>query len=146
MNSMLIDVNNSSLTADNAQQFQFAYDSESGKYGYKAKVEGADTFFPFSGGLNIKNIYIPDATRPSVHFEIDCTNVSKISFIGADNTGGKYSRGLNVYTDRSCTSAIYTPLYMTGKQIVDVSSYDSVVIVISDYVGGQSLISDFELL
>ena len=38
---------NSSLTADNAQKFQFAYDSESGKYGYKAKVEGADTFFPF---------------------------------------------------------------------------------------------------
>ena len=37
------------LTADNAQKFQFAYDSESGKYGYKAKVEGADTFFPFSG-------------------------------------------------------------------------------------------------
>lgn len=40
---------NNSLTADNAQKFQFAYDSESGKYGYKAKVEGADTFFPFSG-------------------------------------------------------------------------------------------------
>lgn len=41
---------NSSLTADNSQKFQFAYDSESGKYGYKAKVEGADTFFPFSSG------------------------------------------------------------------------------------------------
>lgn len=38
---------NSSLTAENSQTFQFAYDSESGKYGYKAKVEGADTFFPF---------------------------------------------------------------------------------------------------
>ena len=41
---------NSSLVADNAQTFQFAYDSASGKYGYKAKVEGADTFFPFSSG------------------------------------------------------------------------------------------------
>lgn len=41
---------NRNLTADNSQKFQFAYDSESGKYGYKAKVEGADTFFPFSGG------------------------------------------------------------------------------------------------
>lgn len=43
---------NSSLTADNAQKFQFAYDSESGKYGYKAKVEGADTFFPFKSSAN----------------------------------------------------------------------------------------------
>ena len=50
---MLIGVNNSSLTADNAQKFQFAYDSESGKYGYKAKVEGADTFFPFSSNDNV---------------------------------------------------------------------------------------------
>lgn len=37
-----------SLIADNAQKFQFAYDSESQKYGFKAKVEGADTFFPFN--------------------------------------------------------------------------------------------------
>lgn len=44
-----------SLVAENSQPFQFAYDSESGKYGYKAKVEGADTFFPFSSG-EIKNI------------------------------------------------------------------------------------------
>lgn len=50
---------NSSLTADNAQQFQFAYDSESGKYGYKAKVEGADTFFPF------KNCELKKATVPA---------------------------------------------------------------------------------
>lgn len=38
---------NDSLQADNGQSFQFAYDSASGKYGYKAEVEGADTFFPF---------------------------------------------------------------------------------------------------
>jgi hypothetical protein len=42
---------NESLQADNGQGFQFAYDSASGKYGYKAEVEGADTFFPFSKEL-----------------------------------------------------------------------------------------------
>lgn len=41
-----------SLTAENSQKFQFAYDSESGKYGYKARVEGADTFFPFKSSAN----------------------------------------------------------------------------------------------
>ena len=45
---------NRNLQADNGQQFQFAYDTESGKYGYKAKVEGADTFFPFSSAGSIR--------------------------------------------------------------------------------------------
>lgn len=44
---------NESLTAENNQTFQFAYDSESGKYGYKAKVEGADTFFPFKSASKL---------------------------------------------------------------------------------------------
>ncbi len=41
---------NNSLTADNAQAFQFAYDSESGKYGYKVKEADTDVFVPFSSG------------------------------------------------------------------------------------------------
>ena len=49
-----IDEVNNSLVAEKSQQFQFTYDSESGKYGYKAKVEGADTFFPFSRGVSEK--------------------------------------------------------------------------------------------
>ena len=36
---------NNNLTA-NSQPFKYAY--QDGKYGYIAKVEGADTFFPFS--------------------------------------------------------------------------------------------------
>ena len=41
---------NNSLVADNSQQFQFAYDSESGKYGYKVKEADTDVFVPFSSG------------------------------------------------------------------------------------------------
>lgn len=36
-----------SLTAENSQAFQFAYDSESGKYGYKVKEADTDVFVPF---------------------------------------------------------------------------------------------------
>lgn len=44
---------NDSLVADNSQKFQFAYDSESEKYGYMVTdSEGADTFCPFKDGLN----------------------------------------------------------------------------------------------
>ena len=42
---------NNSLTADNAQPFKFAYDSESGKYGYKIKEADTDVFVPFSSGV-----------------------------------------------------------------------------------------------
>lgn len=45
---MLIGVNNNSLTADNAQAFQFAYDSTTQKYGYKVKEADTDVFVPFN--------------------------------------------------------------------------------------------------
>ena len=46
---------NDSLTADNAQAFQFAYDSASGKYGYKVKEADTEVFVPFKsgGGLDL---------------------------------------------------------------------------------------------
>jgi hypothetical protein len=37
-----------SLTADNAQAFQFAYDNATQKYGYKVKEADTDVFVPFS--------------------------------------------------------------------------------------------------
>lgn len=42
------------LTAENGTSFNFAYNEETNEYGYMAKVEGADTFFPFS---NAKKLY-----------------------------------------------------------------------------------------
>ena len=36
------------LTADNGESFNFGYNSEKKEYGFWAKVEGADTFIPFS--------------------------------------------------------------------------------------------------
>lgn len=56
------DLNNitGNLTADNGTSFDFAYNESTKEYGYKAKVEGADTFFPFS---NAKALY--DAIKDS---------------------------------------------------------------------------------
>lgn len=56
LSSRLLYVLNSSLTADNGQGFQFAYDSESGKYGYMAEVGGADTFCPFKSSGDYESI------------------------------------------------------------------------------------------
>lgn len=42
------------LTTSNGMVFQFAYNATTEEYGYMAKVEGADTFFPFS---NAKKLY-----------------------------------------------------------------------------------------
>lgn len=49
------------LTANN-KEFQFAYDSETGSYGYKAG--GADTFHPFNfkaGGVDEAGLYVTDS-------------------------------------------------------------------------------------
>lgn len=47
------------LTANDGTKFQFAYDNESGRYGYIVESEGADTFFPFRGydSLRIEDSY-----------------------------------------------------------------------------------------
>ena len=46
---------NSSLTADNAQAFRFAYDSTTQKYGYKVKEADTDVFVPFKSGAEYSN-------------------------------------------------------------------------------------------
>ena len=58
------------LTAENGTSFQFSYDSESGKYGYIAKVEGADTFRPFSGldSLNLFNSKVLEGSFSDANF------------------------------------------------------------------------------
>lgn len=45
---------NQNLTAENGVSFNFAYNEETNEYGYMAKVEGADTFFPFKNGADIE--------------------------------------------------------------------------------------------
>lgn len=66
-NSLLLDFHNSTrtipplnadLTANNDQKFRFGYDSTSGKYGYITESGGADTFNPFSSGIDINNSVI----------------------------------------------------------------------------------------
>ena len=54
------------LKADNNTPFQFAYDNTTQKYGYKIKVEGVDTFIPFSSGageIYLTNGQISDSTE-----------------------------------------------------------------------------------
>lgn len=68
---------NSSLTANNAQKFQFAYDAESGKYGYMVKEADTDVFVPFSSGnVGFKYVFRPNTTSGyinggNVTFEFD---------------------------------------------------------------------------
>ena len=101
-----------------------------------------------SGTTYIKDIYIPDATRPAICMEINCSYVDTLSFSinSGVNAGGNYSRGIAIYKDRNYTGGpIFSQSILTGTYEVDLSEYDSVVIVISDYAGGQFLISDFKL-
>ena len=76
---------NSSLTADNAQAFRFAYDSTTQKYGYKVKEADTDVFVPFNSTVLE---YIPisgltNGTRVSTnglpHFVAMCFGTSLTS-------------------------------------------------------------------
>jgi hypothetical protein len=87
-----------SLTADNAQAFQFAYDSESGKYGYKVKEADTEVFVPFKSGglieaeLPFKHIDIDCLAREYVttSYRIDLTDVTTITFKANATTNNEY--------------------------------------------------------
>lgn len=76
---------NNNLIAENLQPFQFAYDNETGKYGYKAKVEGADTFFPFSSGLEEMELVYNNktfSTHSHIEYTFDLDGDYLVCFIG----------------------------------------------------------------
>lgn len=52
VNVALLNNNLTTQLTANEQKFQFGYDTEKDKYGYIVKVDGADTFFPFSQGID----------------------------------------------------------------------------------------------
>ena len=117
---------NSSLTADNAQQFQFAYDSESGKYGYKAKVEGADTFFPFNAtttGFSIK--ILPINSFDSYHFY----NNRKFKTVKISFSSSNSSSSVKIYKD----DVLYgTYKYNSSSITLDIADVDTL-----RFVGNQ---------
>ena len=96
------------LTADNAQKFQFAYDSESGKYGYKAKVEGADTFFPFSG---LELHFIEAITSTGTNWTEKINTSSKVKFVVAAYPGGGSPYNL-IYSDGTYIDEVQTYIQM----------------------------------
>lgn len=128
---------NESLTADNAQTFQFAYDSVSGKYGYKVKEADTDVFVPFKSGGNILSgliygyIAITDYTNTVTnHYNYKVSNVNTLKLY-ADYTAVYLGFNISVYVDGTLiyTSEPYsynTPNAITGiiDITVDISKYN----------------------
>lgn len=121
---------NDSLTADNAQAFQFAYDSESGKYGYKVKEAGTDVFVPFKGGLDIDSLsfnvvnkinsftatvgktYIifglATKTNQAVTASLNGATIIKSSDIAKTGSGGTYGSGVCMIATATSETITFT--------------------------------------
>lgn len=98
---------NDSLQADNGQSFQFAYDSASGKYGYKAEVEGADTFFPFKAGIE-KSTALMNGTNAGAKYNTytfteDCDMCLAIGCGARDKNNASTSITVNSSTAKTIT-------------------------------------------
>lgn len=107
---------NDSLTADNAQAFQFAYDSESGKYGYKVKEADTDVFVPFKSvePITISNVFINISN--TMTFTVNGYEVVTFgTFRG--NSNAKYE----VYGDSTLLGTYYR------------NEIDNVILNVSDY-------------
>ena len=96
-------ISNDSLQADNGQSFQFAYDSASGKYGYKAEVEGADTFFPFKAGIEKATVLMSGTATGAKYntytFTEDCDMCLAIG------TGGRNNNSASTYVSANSSTA-----------------------------------------
>lgn len=124
---------NSSLVAENSQQFQFAYDSVSGKYGYKAKVEGADTFFPFNGGFELEYIYESGINGGTYTFQNDYDTIMISLILGSNRTLTSETAELifsNDYSDQRPSVFIYKNIKSGDKFSMDDNSPAPVVFVI----------------
>ena len=99
---------NNSLTAENSQKFQFAYDTNSDKYGYIAEVEGADTFFPFNGGEASISFVSGNATTSdlSIPFTPSCNSLSIV--IGGRRYGGVFTAYIKDSSENNIASALIT--------------------------------------
>ena len=116
---------NSSLVAENSQKFQFAYDSESGKYGYKAKVEGADTFFPFNGGFELEYIYESGTNGGTYTFQNDYDTIMISLVLGLNRILTSETAELivsNDYTDQRPSVFIYKNIKFIFKKSINDTS------------------------
>lgn len=82
-----------SLTADNAQAFQFAYDSESGKYGYKVKEADTEVFVPFKGGLTTEET-TTKAINKNNTYTVEFDNIPSVVYVSLPNISGVCNGGI----------------------------------------------------
>lgn len=128
---------NNSLTADNLQKFQFAYDSETEKYGYMVKEADTDVFVPFSSSdANIAwTNPIPNERMESsitVNFEFSKYNHIAVSLKGTYNSS---NQTLNTQLfSTSTSSGVITPTAV-GQAYSRIMTFDKTnnIIMISPY-------------
>lgn len=125
---------NESLTADNSQAFQFAYDSATQKYGYKVKEADTEVFVPFkSNEIN----YAVGTFNAEVgkQYQIYCvsgTNSSNSSHYNAINiTGAEWVSEKEVYIDKKQTFFVLNSLIggvikATANAVTIITGYDTV--------------------
>lgn len=84
-----------------------------------------------SGGLKIKKCWLPEPWNPYACLLIDTSEYNTLYFYGHSNTGYGYSSSTRVYTDETLATLIYTGV--PGDNTLDISSYDSIVIMFCDW-------------
>lgn len=91
---------------DSLGGLSFTYDESSQKYGYIAEVEGADTFFPFSGINEMVYLNSSPALITGVSATVDCSasDIDNYSYIIAVSSIGTRDTCLSV--DISCNDEI----------------------------------------
>lgn len=141
---------NSSLR-DSSSGESFNYGVKDGVRGFFTNPSKADdSFVPFNKGLIIKKLRFGNSNgtiRPECWMEIDCSNANTISYTPIGNVGTLYSRSLRIYSDWSNNpKIIYSQSAVTSRQEIDISEYDSVILLFSDWDSTSSfLVSDIEL-
>lgn len=106
----IVDDVNGRLTAENNMPFRFAFDTNSGKYGYITESGGADTFNPFSGNpvIEIINSHFETGyklTRSLTHTVNELEYKAYIAIVataGGDNGSNANGTATITTTDTSC--------------------------------------------
>lgn len=132
-----IDLVNNSLTADNSQLFQFAYDETTQKYGYKVKEADTDVFVPFNGGAtidldNIKVIVITtNETSNIFQTTIEDLNANKKYLIISQPTWSPTTTAKIVDTDGEYVSRDLSAVFSPTVFIVEKATYITLKTIMS---------------
>ena len=109
---------NDSLKADNGQGFQFAYDSASGKYGYKVKEADSEEFVPFSSKL----INLGSASSYDLKSYANYKSFTNDNFLMAVNSYSNGGSGAS-YGDSIKHDVVISKSYNASTGILSCSAY-----------------------